>query len=225
MFQVTPNYFTRFFLFPALPLPLPIVSHLSPLSSFFPVSAPLPYVSLLFPLSFLSSPLPFLFSTFSLLYLFPSPSVESGSLVIPQGPRLAHQVITVKKLGLAFDPAKGPGGTFTIDELKARPAAVVQQRTATSSTTIDPTAPQWLFRNVSFSVQPGQVVGIVGPNGVGKTTILKLLQGLSAPSAGEITTGQSVVFGYNAQTRVALNPENVVWKEITGGAYVTLQLS
>jgi len=67
-------------------------------------------------------------------------------------------------------------------------------------------------------VSPGQVVGIVGPNGIGKTTVLKAIQGLIKPSAGDLHVGSSVVFGYNKQTRESLRGEAQVWEEITQGS-------
>src|SRR3982751_78837 len=45
----------------------------------------------------------------------------------------------------------------------------------------------WALRNVSFSVERGEALGIIGHNGAGKSTILKLLSAITAPSSGEIT--------------------------------------
>jgi ABC-type polysaccharide/polyol phosphate transport system ATPase subunit len=45
----------------------------------------------------------------------------------------------------------------------------------------------WALRNVSFQVREGEALGIVGHNGAGKTTILKLLSSITAPTRGEIT--------------------------------------
>src|SRR6202795_3346576 len=45
----------------------------------------------------------------------------------------------------------------------------------------------WALRNVSFQVREGEALGIVGHNGAGKTTILRLLSSITAPSRGEIT--------------------------------------
>lgn len=51
----------------------------------------------------------------------------------------------------------------------------------------------YALRNVSFSIKTGQVVGLIGPNGSGKTTILKLIAAITRPSAGTITVNGSVV--------------------------------
>lgn len=45
---------------------------------------------------------------------------------------------------------------------------------------------RWVFRNVSFSLQPGEAVGIIGQNGAGKSTLLKLLTGITLPSEGSV---------------------------------------
>src|SRR5260370_23701643 len=46
----------------------------------------------------------------------------------------------------------------------------------------------WALRNVSFQVNEGEALGIVGHNGAGKTTILKIISGITTPTAGEITS-------------------------------------
>jgi len=51
----------------------------------------------------------------------------------------------------------------------------------------------WALRNVSFQVNEGEALGIVGHNGAGKTTILKILSGITTPTAGEILIGGVVV--------------------------------
>src|SRR3954471_14555176 len=49
-----------------------------------------------------------------------------------------------------------------------------------------PRVPFWALRDVSFSVAPGEALGIIGPNGAGKSTLLKLFSEITAPTAGEI---------------------------------------
>jgi len=139
--------------------------------------------------------------------------VESGSLVIPQGPKLKDKVISFSNIGLAFNDAKGRGITYTEQEMKE----LLAKYPPLGKEKPNPNAPQWLFKNITFEVNPGQVIGIVGPNGIGKTTLLKMLTGQLIPTMGSVTVGDSVVFGYNAQTREELNADNTVWQEITQG--------
>jgi len=73
-----------------------------------------------------------------------------------------------------------------------------------------------LYENVSFSVPPGAIVGIIGPNGVGKTTLFRMIIGQERPDAGTIKVGETVKLGYVDQNRT-LDPDKTVWEEISGG--------
>ena len=75
-----------------------------------------------------------------------------------------------------------------------------------------------LFEELSFRVPRGAIVGIVGPNGAGKTTLFRMLVGEETPDAGTIAIGDTVKIAYVDQSRDALDDENNVFKEITGGA-------
>ncbi len=74
-----------------------------------------------------------------------------------------------------------------------------------------------LYQGLSFRVPPGGIVGVIGPNGAGKTTLLRLITGEEQPDSGTIEIGESVDVAYVDQTRDALNGENTVWEEISGG--------
>jgi sulfate-transporting ATPase len=74
-----------------------------------------------------------------------------------------------------------------------------------------------LFEDLSFDIPAGAVVGIIGPNGVGKSTLFKLLMGIEQPDSGEISIGESVQLAYVDQSRDALNGKNTVWQEISEG--------
>lgn len=74
---------------------------------------------------------------------------------------------------------------------------------------------QELFSNVDFSVKRGERVAIIGANGTGKTTILKILNGLVEPDAGEIELGSKVQIGYYDQEHHVLHMEKTIFEEIS----------
>jgi sulfate-transporting ATPase len=77
-----------------------------------------------------------------------------------------------------------------------------------------------LLDGFSFRVPPGAIVGIVGPNGVGKTTLFNMLTGKERPDSGTIKIGDTVKLGYVDQSRDALNGDKNVWEEISEGLEV-----
>jgi len=74
-----------------------------------------------------------------------------------------------------------------------------------------------LVDDLNVEVPPGSLVGIIGPNGVGKTTLLKMITGLEKPDSGAIRLGQTVKLAYVEQMRDTLDGEKTVWEEISGG--------
>jgi len=74
-----------------------------------------------------------------------------------------------------------------------------------------------LFDDLSFTVPQGAIVGIIGPNGVGKSTLFKMLAGLEQPDGGDIRIGDSVQIAYVDQSRDSLEGKNTVWQEISNG--------
>ncbi len=76
---------------------------------------------------------------------------------------------------------------------------------------------QPILKNVSFDLQPGEILGVVGPNGTGKTTLLKLITGKLQPDEGKITIGSTVELCHVDQDREGLDPEKTVWEEISDG--------
>jgi ATP-binding cassette subfamily F protein uup len=77
--------------------------------------------------------------------------------------------------------------------------------------------PRWLFRHLTLTLRPGQCTGIVGRNGVGKTTLLKLCLGQIPPSEGSAVIGKRVKVNYIDQTRMQLDGTGSLLDEIADG--------
>jgi ATP-binding cassette ChvD family protein len=79
-----------------------------------------------------------------------------------------------------------------------------------------------LIEDLSFSLPQGGIVGIIGPNGVGKTTLFKMIVGEEQPDAGAIKIGETVDIAYVDQSRSRIAPDKNVWEVISDGeSYIT----
>lgn len=76
---------------------------------------------------------------------------------------------------------------------------------------------QTLFANLDLEFTPGMRLGIVGRNGMGKTSLLRLILGQLAPTAGTVRIGERIVFNYADQHRVSLHDDLTVYEEIGEG--------
>ncbi|NNL84908.1 MAG: energy-dependent translational throttle protein EttA [Myxococcales bacterium] len=74
-----------------------------------------------------------------------------------------------------------------------------------------------LIDDLSFSLPPGGIVGVIGGNGAGKTTLFRMLVGEEQPDAGTLRLGETVKLAYVDQDRSALEGENTVYQEVSGG--------
>ncbi|MGD8923271.1 MAG: energy-dependent translational throttle protein EttA [Candidatus Zixiibacteriota bacterium] len=75
-----------------------------------------------------------------------------------------------------------------------------------------------LFSDLSFSVPRAAVVGLVGPNGTGKTTLLKMIMGQETPDSGQLTIGSTVKLAYVDQSQESLRGEHGLLEEIGEGS-------
>jgi ATP-binding cassette ChvD family protein len=74
-----------------------------------------------------------------------------------------------------------------------------------------------LIEDLSFTMPRGGIVGIIGPNGVGKTTLFKTIVGLEQPDDGEVRVGETVKISYVDQNRSNIDPEKTVWEVVSDG--------
>ncbi|WP_422117148.1 energy-dependent translational throttle protein EttA [Brachybacterium sp. UNK5269] len=74
-----------------------------------------------------------------------------------------------------------------------------------------------LIDGLSFTLPPNGIVGVIGPNGVGKTTLFKTIVGLEPLDDGELKIGQSVKLSYVDQNRENIDPEKNLWEVVSDG--------
>ena len=74
-----------------------------------------------------------------------------------------------------------------------------------------------LIDDLSFTLPRAGIVGIIGPNGVGKTTLFKMVTGSEQPDSGELNVGKTVSFSYVDQNRSGIDPKKNVWEVVSDG--------
>ncbi|MBP5671392.1 MAG: energy-dependent translational throttle protein EttA [Victivallales bacterium] len=74
-----------------------------------------------------------------------------------------------------------------------------------------------LIDHCNFTLPRGGVVGVIGPNGIGKTTLFKMIVGQEQPDSGELKLGETVQLSYVDQHRDALDDSKTVYEEVSGG--------
>ncbi|WP_298332597.1 energy-dependent translational throttle protein EttA [Haloactinopolyspora sp.] len=72
-----------------------------------------------------------------------------------------------------------------------------------------------LMRNLSFTLPKNGIVGVIGPNGVGKTTLFKMITGVETPDSGSIRVGDTVKLSYVDQNRGGIDPKKNVWQVVS----------
>ena len=74
-----------------------------------------------------------------------------------------------------------------------------------------------LIKDLSFTLPRNGIVGVIGPNGVGKTTLFKTIVGLEQPDSGIVRVGETVKLSYVDQNRGGIDPKKNVWQVVSDG--------
>ena len=136
---------------------------------------------------------------------------------VRQGPR-AQRSKQKDRFERYYDEAAKDGPVIEEDmELVIPPPPQLGNRTVEVSNLGMEIAGKKLFSGFNFTFENGKRVGVCGRNGLGKTTLLKIVIGQLAPTEGTVKTGQLTKFNYVDQGRLQLNEENTVMDEVAEG--------
>ena len=136
---------------------------------------------------------------------------------VRQGPR-AQRTKQKDRFERYYEAAAQEGPAVEEDvELVIPPPPQLGNRTVEVSNLGIQIAGRTLFSNFSFNFANGQRIGVTGRNGLGKTTLLRILIGQLAPTEGTVKTGQLTKFNYVDQGRLQLNEERSVLDEVSDG--------
>jgi len=137
---------------------------------------------------------------------------------VRKGPS-ARRTKSVDRIERYFEEAaKGPPEQEIDVEMIIPPAPKLANRVITLTNVGMELGGRLLFDYVNFDLAAGQRLGIVGRNGLGKSTLLKIMIGELEPSHGKVEIGARTQINYVDQNRLALDDDKTVWEEVGGGS-------
>jgi len=137
---------------------------------------------------------------------------------VRKGPR-ARRTKSVDRIERYFEEAGKEGPEQELDvELIIPPAPKLANRVIELRNVGMELGGRMLFDYVNLDLAAGQRLGVVGRNGVGKSTLLKIIMGQLAPTSGEVETGARTVINYIDQNRLLLDDEKTIWEEVGDGS-------
>jgi ATP-binding cassette subfamily F protein uup len=127
----------------------------------------------------------------------------------------ARRTKSVDRMERYFEEAAKEAPEAEIDvDLIIPPAPKLANRVVTLKEIGVELGGRWLIRDLSLDLAAGERLGIVGRNGVGKSTLLKVILGQLTPSRGEVAIGARTQINYVDQDRLLLDEEKTVWEEV-----------
>lgn len=139
---------------------------------------------------------------------------------VRRGPR-ARRTKSVDRIDRYFEMAaqEAPEPELDVDLIIPPAPKLANRVIELRDVTLD-VAGRVLFRDLSLQLQHGERLGIVGRNGLGKSSLLKLMLGQLEPARGEVEIGTRTEINYVDQNRMLLDEEKTVWEEVSDGSDV-----
>ena len=133
----------------------------------------------------------------------------------------ARRTKSINRVAQYFDLAAQEGPTPELDiELIIPPGPKLGNRVIELRDVGMELGGRILFKNLNLDLAAGERLGVIGRNGLGKSTLLKLMLGELQPTTGEIELGTRTEINYVDQNRSAINDRNTVWEEVSEGSEV-----
>ena len=144
-----------------------------------------------------------------------SPRSSSGSAATPRPSRPSPR--PGSRATRRWRPRPTAPASSTSTRSRSRRARVSAARSSRSTNLRKGFGDRVLIDDLSFTLPRNGIVGVIGPNGVGKTTLFKTIVGLEEADGGSVDVGETVEISYVDQSRGGLDPNKNLWETVSGG--------